>query len=100
MAENLLCFEVSVYAFMYSYKLLRALERYSISTNFYSLSEANTVGARVIILLLPVLIGILTFSAPFLSSVSVRLHIFTVHASSGPSPVTHTSLTYQGSRES
>jgi hypothetical protein len=50
-------------------KLLQLLETHSTCTNFSKLSDTNSIRVHDIIPLLPVLIGILTFSASFLSLV-------------------------------
>jgi hypothetical protein len=81
-------------------ELLVSFERNSVSSYFARLLEANTVGVRDIIPLLQVLHGIpLNFTAPivkvmFLFECKVLLFLYVF------SPVTHTSPTCKGSRES
>jgi hypothetical protein len=79
---------------------LISFERNSISSYFDKLPEANTVGVRDIFPLLQVLCGIrLNFAAPFLRVMFLLEYTFLLFLYV-MSPVTRTSLTYKGSRES
>jgi hypothetical protein len=79
---------------------LVSFERHSVSSYFYRLLEANTVGVRDTISLLHGLNGILlNFAAPFLRVMllldcTFLLFLYVL------SPGTHTSTTYKGSRKS